>query len=249
MKLIGGLDRGADPKDSLTFHAGRSTRYPRGSSMTDSKGRLRTGDPGRIDEDGHSFLVGRSSEMIESAGERIFPREIEDAEVIDSTCIFPPAIGLCANCARSITELREPSYDVPPPVMPTDPPRPTEAESEILAVLWERGPSTVREVHEALPDRGTGYTTVLKLMQIMAHKRLVVRDESRRSHVYAPTVEQGAMQRRWLDELRERAFSGSTSALVLGALSSKRASAEELQEIRALLDRLEHDDRDAGGER
>jgi predicted transcriptional regulator len=132
--------------------------------------------------------------------------------------------------------------------MPDDPPRPTEAESVILSVLWARGPSTVREVHEALPDRGTGYTTVLKLMQIMAHKRLLVRDESRRSHVYAPAIEQGAMQRRWVDELLDRAFSGSTSALVLRALSSKRASTEELQEIRALLDRLEHEASDVGGE-
>ncbi len=125
--------------------------------------------------------------------------------------------------------------------MPDAPPRPTEAESAILAVLWARGPSTVRDVHEALPDRGTGYTTVLKLMQIMAHKGLLVRDESRRSHVYAPAIEQGAMQRRWLDELLDRGFSGSTSALVLRALSSKRASAEELQEIRELLDRLERE--------
>jgi predicted transcriptional regulator len=129
-----------------------------------------------------------------------------------------------------------------------DHPRPTEAETAILSVLWSRGPCTVRDVHEALSDRGTGYTTVLKLMQIMAHKGLLQRDESRRSHVYAPTVEQGAMQRRWLDELRERGFSGSTSALVLGALSTKRASPQELAEIRALLDQLERDP-DAGGER
>ncbi len=123
--------------------------------------------------------------------------------------------------------------------MPDPPPRPTEAESAILAVLWAQGPSTVRRVHEALADRGTGYTTVLKLMQIMASKGLVVRDQSQRSHVYAATVEQGAMQRRWLDELRERAFAGSTSALVLGALSGRRASPQELQEIRAMLDALE----------
>lgn len=140
----------------------------------------------------------------------------------------------------------DPNYDnhrmMPaPPVMTDAPPRPTEAESAILSVLWARGPSTVREVHEALPDRGTGYTTVLKLMQIMAHKGLLVRDESRRSHVYTPAIEQGAMQRRWVDELRERAFSGSTSALVLGVLSSKRASTAELQEIRELLDRLERE--------
>lgn len=133
--------------------------------------------------------------------------------------------------------------------MADQPPRPTEAETAILAVLWARGPSTVRDVHEALADRGTGYTTVLKLMQIMAHKGLLQRDESRRSHVYAPAVEQGAMQRRWLDELRDRGFSGSTSALVLGALSSKRASPQELAEIRALLDELEHEPGEGTGER
>lgn len=128
------------------------------------------------------------------------------------------------------------------------PPRPTDAETAILGVLWARGPCTVRDVHEALAERGTGYTTVLKLMQIMAHKGLLRRDESRRSHVYAPTVEQGTMQRRWLDELLVRGFSGSTSALVLRALSSKRASAKELAEIRALLDRLEHEPSETGGE-
>lgn len=123
--------------------------------------------------------------------------------------------------------------------MPDDLPRPTEAETAILSVLWARGPATVREVHEALAERGTGYTTVLKLMQIMASKGLLVRDESKRSHVYAPTVEQGAMQRRWVDELLERAFSGSTSALVLRALSSKRVSPQELLEIREMLDAIE----------
>jgi predicted transcriptional regulator len=132
--------------------------------------------------------------------------------------------------------------------MADEPPRPTEAETAILSVVWARGPSTVREVHEALAGRGTGYTTVLKLMQIMAHKGLLVRDESKRSHVDAATVEQGAMQGRWLDELLDRAFSGSTSALVLRALSSKRASVQELQEIRALLDRIEHEPTDGGSE-
>lgn len=97
----------------------------------------------------------------------------------------------------------------------------------------------MRQVHEALPQRGTGYTTVLKLMQIMAHKGLVLRDESRRSHVYRPTVERTAMQRRWVDDLLDRAFGGSTSALVLRALSSRRASSDELAEIRAMLDELE----------
>lgn len=130
-------------------------------------------------------------------------------------------------------------------------PRPTEAETEILSVLWARGPSTVRQVHEALSERGTGYTTVLKLMQIMAHKGLLLRDESRRSHVYRPAVERVAMQRRWVDELLDRAFGGSTSALVLRALSNKRASSAELAEIRAMLDMIEDEDEEpeSGGAR
>lgn len=122
-------------------------------------------------------------------------------------------------------------------------PRPTEAETAILSVLWARGPSTVRQVHDALSERGTGYTTVLKLMQIMAHKGLLRRDESRRSHVYEPTIDQGSMQHRWLHDLVDRGFEGSTSALVLRALSAKRASPQELAEIRALLDTLEDEPR------
>ncbi len=123
--------------------------------------------------------------------------------------------------------------------MPATPRRPTEAETEILSVLWARGPSTVRQVHEALPERGTGYTTVLKLMQIMAQKGLLLRDESRRSHVYQPAVERDAMQRRWVGDLLDRAFAGSTSQLVLRALAAKPVSGSELAEIRAMLDTLE----------
>jgi BlaI family penicillinase repressor len=118
-------------------------------------------------------------------------------------------------------------------------PSPTPAELAILEVLWARGPSTVREVHEALQQRGTGYTTVLKLMQIMAGKGLVHRDESQRSHVYAPTIAQADVQGRMVDELIDRAFAGSTSALVMRALGQRAASEEELAEIRALIDRLE----------
>lgn len=125
-------------------------------------------------------------------------------------------------------------------VMPDASPRPTEAESAILAVLWARGPSTVRDVHEALPDRGTGYTTVLKLMQIMAHKGLLVRDESRRSHVYAPAIEQGRCS-----------GGGSTSSSTAGSRARPRrwccarcrasARRRRKQEIRELLDRLERE--------
>ncbi len=116
---------------------------------------------------------------------------------------------------------------------------PTDAELAILTVLWRRGPSTVREVHEALhPSQGTGYTTVLKLMQLMAQKGLLLRDESQRSHVYRAASAEAQTQGRLLGDLMDRAFAGSASQLVLRALSVKRASAEELEQIRALLDQL-----------
>lgn len=123
--------------------------------------------------------------------------------------------------------------------------RPTEAELAILDVLWTRGPSTVREVHEALGRRGgraIGYTSVLKLMQIMADKGWATRDESARSHVYAPAVERSAVQGRLLGDLVERAFSGSAGALVVRALSETTPSAEEIAEIRAMLDAIERGD-------
>lgn len=118
---------------------------------------------------------------------------------------------------------------------------PTPAELAILEVLWARGPATVRDVHEALEQRGTRYTTVLKLMQIMAGKGLVHRDESQRSHVYAPTIAQADVQGRLVGELIDRAFAGSTSALVMRALGQRAASDDELAAIRALLDKLEGD--------
>lgn len=118
-------------------------------------------------------------------------------------------------------------------------PSPTPAELAILEVLWARGPATVRDVHEALEQRGTGYTTVLKLMQIMAGKGLLVRDERQRSHVYAPTIAQADVQGRLVDDLVDRAFRGSTSALVMRALGQRAASDDELAQIRALLDALE----------
>lgn len=124
------------------------------------------------------------------------------------------------------------------------PPRPTEAELEILRVLWERGPSTVRQVHEALAAaRATGYTTSLKLMQIMADKGLVTRDESSRTHIYAPRVSQESTQRQLVTDLVDRAFGGSAADLVLRALSSHTASDEELREIRKLIDEEQEDRR------
>ncbi|MBM4093122.1 MAG: BlaI/MecI/CopY family transcriptional regulator [Planctomycetes bacterium] len=119
-------------------------------------------------------------------------------------------------------------------------PKPTEAELAILQVLWESGPSTVREVTEALrKQRGTGYTTALKLMQIMIEKGLVVRDESRSSHVYEAAVPAEETQRQLVRDLLDRAFRGSAQQLVVQALSARRASREELGEIRRLIDALE----------
>jgi len=121
--------------------------------------------------------------------------------------------------------------------MTRTPPRPTEAELEILRVLWERGPSTVRHVHEALAAaRETGYTTTLKLMQIMADKGLVTRDESSRTHIYTPRASQESTQRQLVSDLVARAFGGSATELVLRALSSHTASDDELAEIRKLID-------------
>ena len=126
--------------------------------------------------------------------------------------------------------------------------RPTEAELEILRVLWERGPSTVRQVHESLAAaRETGYTTTLKLMQIMAEKGLVTRDESTRTHVYTARASQETTQRQLVNDLVDRAFGGSAAELVLRALSSHHTSDEELREIRKLIDEA-RDARDAGKE-
>ena len=128
------------------------------------------------------------------------------------------------------------------------PPRPTDAELAILRVLWERGPSTVRQIQEILNRaRTTGYTTVLKLLQIMTEKGLVRRDESQRTHVYQANRSQGQTQRQLVGDLLDRAFGGSAEKLVMQALAAGKASPEELTQIRELLDRLEGgggDDRD-----
>jgi predicted transcriptional regulator len=115
------------------------------------------------------------------------------------------------------------------------PPRPTNAELAILTVLWRRGPSTVRDVHEALRDP-VGYTTVLKLLQIMTEKGLVTRDERARTHVYRPAVSEATTRGHLVTDLVERAFGGSSVALVLQALSTTPASRDELEQIRRLLD-------------
>jgi predicted transcriptional regulator len=120
------------------------------------------------------------------------------------------------------------------------PPRPTDAELAILAVLWERGPSTVRDVHDELNRHAaTGYTTVLKMLQIMTEKGLVVRDEAQRAHVYEARYSEQKTQRQLLSHLADRAFGGSAAKLVMQALSGRKANPDELNLIRDLLDRLE----------
>ena len=115
-------------------------------------------------------------------------------------------------------------------------PRPTDAELEILRVLWQRGASTVRDVYDALSKtKPIGYTTVLKFMQIMAEKGLVRRDEEQRAHVYSAMVPQEQTQQQMVRDLLRRAFDDSASQLVMQALASKKTSPEELAEIRRLL--------------
>ena len=121
-----------------------------------------------------------------------------------------------------------------------NPPRPTDAELSILRVLWARGPSTVRQVLETLAEeRGTGYTTVLKLLQIMTEKGLVARDESDRTHVYEARYGEADTQRQLVDDLLDRAFGGSAMQLVMSALSSRKTSRKELAEIRRLIEERE----------
>ena len=120
------------------------------------------------------------------------------------------------------------------------PPRPTDAELDILSVLWSRGQCTVREVHEALQSRKpTQYTTVLKMLQIMTEKGLVRRDENQRAHVYRPSQPREKTQSQLAGDLLQRAFGGSARGLMLGALSAKKATKSELAELRKLLDEYE----------
>jgi predicted transcriptional regulator len=129
-------------------------------------------------------------------------------------------------------------------------PRPTDAELAILRVLWDRGPSTVRQVHDVLAlERQAAYTTALKLLQIMTEKGLVERDERDRTHVYRARVGEEQTQRQLVRDLVDRAFAGSASKLVMQALAARRASPEELRDIRKAIDsaraeKEEHDGRD-----
>src|SRR5437899_3763843 len=120
-------------------------------------------------------------------------------------------------------------------------PRPTDAELDILTVLWRRGACTVREVHEAMQGRKpTQYTTVLKMLQIMAEKGLVRRDEKQRAHVYQASRPREWTQSQLAGDLLQRAFGGSARGLMLGALSAKKATKAELAELRKLLRSEEH---------
>lgn len=122
--------------------------------------------------------------------------------------------------------------------MPPPRRRPTDAELAILRVLWEQGPSTVRQIHEALSkSRELGYTTALKLLQIMTEKGLTTRETLGIQHVYQATLGEEGTQRQLLKDLIDRAFGGSMSKLVMQALAAKKASPEELREIRRLLSR------------
>ncbi len=120
--------------------------------------------------------------------------------------------------------------------------KPTAAELEILNVLWELGAATVREVHGELERRQTvGYTTVLKLLQIMTEKGLVARDEKDRAHVYRPALKREETQGQIVGDLLDRDFGGSASQLVLRALSDRKASKQEIAEIRQMLDSIEQE--------
>jgi BlaI family penicillinase repressor len=122
--------------------------------------------------------------------------------------------------------------------------QPTPSELAILDVLWSLGPATVREVHEKLnPGKSTGYTTTLKLLQIMVEKNLVRRDETQRAHVYKARIPRQQAQSQLVADLVDKLFGGSASGLVMHALSDKRASAAERAEIRKLLDEMERDSR------
>jgi BlaI family penicillinase repressor len=124
----------------------------------------------------------------------------------------------------------------------SDLPRPTDAELAILRVLWQQGPSTVREVRDVLERlQPTGYTTVLKLLQIMTEKGLVLRDESRRTHIYRTSRSEAQTQRQMVGDLVRRAFGGSALKLVMQALAAKKASYEDLAEIRKLIENLERE--------
>lgn len=120
--------------------------------------------------------------------------------------------------------------------------KPTEVELQILDVLWKRGPSTVREVHNALVgDRDTGYSTTLKMMQVMTDKGLLLKDDGRRPQVYRPSISQEHAQMQFVDDLIQRVFGGAADKLVLRAINSRHVSSEDIAQIKNLLSKLEGD--------
>jgi BlaI family penicillinase repressor len=121
--------------------------------------------------------------------------------------------------------------------MTLNPKKPTEAELDILRALWAKGAATVRDLHEALSARGTGYTTVLKTLQIMTEKGLVEREEAGKAHIYRPAMREEDMQTQLLKELSDKLFAGSPAMLAMHALSLQPASDDELQQIKALIER------------
>ena len=129
-------------------------------------------------------------------------------------------------------------------------PLPTSAELEILRVIWERGPSTVREVYKTLEEeREIGYSTVLKFMQIMTDKGSLIRDESVRPQIYRPARPQKQIQQGIVRDLVSRAFGGSAASLAMHALSDKKSSAEERRQIRELLDAMDNKNVEKKGKR
>jgi len=119
--------------------------------------------------------------------------------------------------------------------------KPTESELEILQILWEKEEATVREVHEELAQiKSAGYTTTLKLLQIMFEKGLVTRDDSSKSHVYKPAISRKKTQKQFLDKMISGLFGGSSAQLVMQALGDKKASKKELNEIQKYLDELKN---------
>ena len=153
--------------------------------------------------------------------------------------------ALVVSCYTNyFVDIRINSYDTrnmasrSPSKEPAPPPLPTDAEIAILAVLWRQGASTVREVHEAL-GKESGYTSTLKLLQLMFEKGLVVRNERYRSHLYDARAPKEQTQRQIVGDLLKRAFDGSARSLVLGALAAQSASSKDLDEIRSLLDEFE----------
>ena len=125
-----------------------------------------------------------------------------------------------------------------------DPPMPTAAEADILAVLWRLGPATVREVHEAL-DKNCGYNTTLTQMRLMTDKGLLVRSERFRSHVYEPAASKNQMQTRIAGDLLKRIFGGSSKGLIMSALGAQPTTSGERAEIRRMLDELDGKNRRA----